>query len=338
MSARMSSIGGAAILGAAGFLGSHLVRGFEARGVRVQPVVRAIEERSPAGARASDEALADTADVLRGCGVLVHAAAVQVRRRAEAGEVRAANLDLLERAMRGAAAAGIRRFVLVSSVAVYGVSARLPIGEDHPYAPRTPTAATKVEVEVRARRAARELGLELCIVRPARTYGPGDQGLLETMAAMIRTGTYRIVGPGDNIQHHVHVDDVVEGVWLAATRPEAAGDHFILAGPETITLAALSELVARVVGRPLPRRHVPSGLARALATVADVAANRGLAFTSREPPINHAMLDEMTLPVCFDVAKARRHLGFTPRVSYEEGVRRTLKGDWPALARAGAGP
>jgi nucleoside-diphosphate-sugar epimerase len=333
----MSSIGGAAILGAAGFLGSHLVRGFEARGARVQPLVRALEDRSPARARASDEALAQPEAVLRGTEVLVHVAAARLRHRAEAGEARAANLDLLERAMRAAAAAGVRRFVLVSSVGVYGFSPRLPITEEHPYAPRTPQAATKVEVEVRARRAARELGLELCIVRPARAYGPGDHGLLETMAALIRAGTYRVVGPGDNVLHHVHVDDVVEGVWLAATRREAAGDHFILAGPETTTLAALSERVARVVGRSLPRRHVPSGLARALATVADVAANRGLAFTSREPPINHAMLDEMTLPLCFDITKARRRFGFSPRVGYDEGVMRTLRGSWPALARAGAG-
>jgi nucleoside-diphosphate-sugar epimerase len=333
---RMGSIGDAAILGAAGFLGSHLLRGFEARGVRVRPIVRALEDRSPAGASASSEALAEPVASLRGAEVLVHAAAVKVRHRAEAGEARAANLDLIERAMQAAAAAGVRRFVLVSSVAVYGFSSRLPITEEHPYAPRTPSAAIKVEVEVRARRAARELGLELCIVRPARVYGP-DQGALEVIAAMIRAGAYRVVGPGDNVLHHVHVDDVVEGVWLAATRPEAAGDHFILAGPETTTLAALSEQVARVVGRPLPRRHVPSGLARALATVADVAANRGLAFTSREPPINHAMLDEMTLPICFDITKARRRLGFAPRVAYEEGVTRTLRGDWPALARAGAG-
>jgi nucleoside-diphosphate-sugar epimerase len=312
------------------------VRGFEARGARVQAIVRTLQVRSPAGALASNEALADPGS-LRGADVLVHAAAVPVRHRADAAGARSANLDLLERAMRAAASAGIRRFVLVGSVAVYGYSPRLPITEDHPYAPRTPQAAIKVELEVRARRAARELGLELCIVRPAPTYGPGDHGMLETMAALIRAGTYRVVGPGDNVLHHVHVDDVVEGVWLAGAHAEAAGDHFILAGPETITLAALSERVAAVVGRPLPRRHVPSGLARALATVADVAANRGLAFTSREPPISHAVLDEMTLPVCFDVTKAQRHLGFAPRVGYAEGVTRTLRGDWPALARAGAG-
>jgi nucleoside-diphosphate-sugar epimerase len=333
----MGRLGGAAIVGAGGFLGSHLVRGFEARGARIVPVVRTVGDRSAAGAVALDGLPGDAA-ALAGCEALVHAAAVRPRHRAESAEARATNLALLERAMRLAAAAHVPRFVLLSGVAVYGFPARLPVTEDHPYAPRTAQAAAKVEIEVRARRTARELGLDLVIVRPAPTYGPGDRAsLVASMAQSMRAGTYRIVGAGDNVLHHVHVDDVVEGVWLAATVAEAAGDHFVLAGPETTTLAALSALVARAIDRPLPRRHVPSSFARALATVVDVATNRGIAFTDREPPLHHAMLDEATLPLCFDVAKARRRLGFAPRVGYAEGTMRTLRGEWPSLAQAGAG-
>jgi nucleoside-diphosphate-sugar epimerase len=248
-------------------------------------------------------------------------------------------VDLAVRAMRACAEAGVRRFVHVSSVGVYGFPARLPVTEEHPYAPRTLYSATKVEAEMRARRAARDLGLELVIARPTIVYGPGDRsGMLDKMAAMIRAGTYRVVGVGDNVLHHTHVDDVVEGLWLAAAHPAAKNEHFILAGPETITLARLSALVAEAVGRPLPKGRVPSVVARAVATVVDVAAYRGVAFVSREPPVNHEKLDVMTLPIWFDTAKARRVLGFEPRVGYAEGIRRTLRGEWPALARAGAGP
>jgi len=328
----------AAIVGAGGFLGAHLVRGFEARGARVLPLVRVVEERSPAEALAFDDAV-EHPDLLAGVDVVVHVAAVGPRHGADAAEARTANLHLVERAMRATAEARVRRFVLVSSVSVYGFPARLPVTEEHPYAPRTARAATMVEAEMRARRAARELALELVIARPTTVYGPGDHhGPLDAMAAMIRAGTYRVVGSGDNVLHHTHVDDVVEGLWLAATHPDAAADHFLLAGPETTTLTVLSELVSRAVGRPLPRRHVPSSLARAVATLVDVAAYRGLAFSSGAPPLVHAKLDGLTLPLCFDGAKARRRLGFVPRVSYEEGVMRTLRGEWPALARAGAGP
>jgi nucleoside-diphosphate-sugar epimerase len=327
----MASLG-AAITGAAGFLGVHLLRGFEARGMRVLPLVRLVADRSPAGARALDSALADSS-VLRGLDVVVHAAAVRHRHGVDAAAYRVSNVELVQRAMRASAEACVRRFVFISSVGVYGFPTRLPVTEQHPYAPRTLYAATKVEAEMRARRAARELKLELCIVRPTIVYGPGDRnGMLDKMAAMIRGSTYRIVGSGDNVLHHTYVDDIVEGVWLAATRAEAAGQDFILAGPETTTLGALSESVAEAVGRKLPRRHVPGGIARAVATVVDIAAYRGLAFTVREPPINHEKLDVMTLPLYFDGAKARRLLGFSPRVGYKEGIARTLRGEWPELS------
>jgi nucleoside-diphosphate-sugar epimerase len=158
------------------------------------------------------------------------------------------------------------------------------------------------------------------------------------MASLLRAGVYRVIGSGDNIMHHAHIDDIVDGLWLATTREEAAGEDFIFAGPETTTLSELSARVARAVGRSLPRKHVPVGVARAIATVVDVAAHRGVALAGREPVLNHQKLDAMTLPLSFDIEKARRLLGFSPTVGYEEGVMRTIRGEWPALARAGAAP
>jgi nucleoside-diphosphate-sugar epimerase len=328
----MTTLRGVAITGAAGFMGIHLVHGFHARGIRVLPLVRVVTEQSPEGTRTLDDAIANPR-LLDGIDVVVHSAAVRHRYGVDAETYHKSNVDLVERTLEACASAGVPRFVFVSSVGVYGFPARLPVDETYPYAPRTMYSATKVEAEVRARRAARELEIDLVIVRPTIVYGAGDRnGMLDKMATMIRAGVYRIVGSGDNVLHHTHVDDVVSGLWLAATVPEAAGEDFILAGPETTTLAELSALVARAVGRNLPRRAVPSSVARAVATVIDMAANRRLAFARHEPPLNHEKLDVMTLPIRFDIAKARRVLGYAPRVRYEEGVMRTLRGDWPALA------
>ena len=327
-----------AVSGAAGFLGSHLVRGFDARGYRVLPLVRAVEARSPSGARVLEDVLADPS-ALAGVDAFVHAAAVRLRHGIDASADHVANVDAVETAVRTCAAAGVRRFVFLSCVGVYGFPPRLPVSEESSYAPRTPYSGMKVEAEVRAQRAARDLPIELTIVRPSIVYGPGNRhGVVSRMAAMIRASTYRVVGPGDNVLHHAHIDDIVEGIWLATTRPEAAGEHFILAGPETTTLAELSLLVARAVGRPLPSGHVPIAVARAVATAVDAAEQYGVAFTKSDPPINHEKLDVMTLPVRYDIAKARRLLGFAPSVGYEEGVMRTVQGQWPALARAGADP
>jgi nucleoside-diphosphate-sugar epimerase len=316
-----------AVSGAAGFLGSHLVRGFKARGAEVVPLVRCVDARAPAAALALEDVLGAPAK-LAGADVFIHSAAVRHRYGADTRTYRTSNVDLVGRAMRASAAAGVRRFVFVSSVGVYGFPERLPVTEEYPYAPRTMYSETKVQAEECAREIARESAVELCIVRPTIFYGPGDtNGMMDKMATMIRAGTYRVVGSGENELHHAHVDDIVAGTWLAATRPEAAGEHFVLAGPETTTLRRLSELVARAVGRRLPRVTVPLRLARTVASAVDAAAKSGIAFVKREPPINHEKLDVMTLPIRFDVGKARKMLGYGPAIGYEEGVLRTLQGE-----------
>jgi len=320
----MTSIRGAAVTGAAGFFGAHLVRGFAARGALVRPLVHAIDARSPERACALADVIAEPS-LLAGIDVLVHAAAVRHRHGVDAATYQASNVDLVEHVMRACAAAGVRRFVFVSSVGVYGFRQPLPVIETKPYAPSTLYSATKAEAEKRAQRVADEIGIELVIARPTIVYGPGDPGgMLGKMATMIRAGSYRIVGSGRNVLHHAYIDDIVEGLWLAATHPEAAGNHFILAGPETTTLSELSALVARAVGRPLPRVHVPLSLARAVASALEVASYRGIAFSTREPPIDNDKLDVMTLPIAFDIDKARRLLGFAPSVGYRAGVIRTL--------------
>jgi UDP-glucose 4-epimerase len=314
-----------AVTGAAGFLGGSLVKRWRAQGHDVLPLVRAVDERAPRGSVPLESALA-APEALRGVDVLVHAAAIRHRHGVDARAYRASNVDLVERLVR-ASAGRVRRFVHVSSVGIYGFSRDLPVRETHPPAPRTLYGATKIEAEKLVRALGEEHDLEVVIVRPTIVYGPGDtNGMLDKMARMIRAGTYRIVGSGDNVLHHTYVDDIGQGIDCAATSPEAAGEDFILAGPETITLKALSELVAETLGKRLPRVHVPLALARAVAAVVDVAQYRGIAFAKpadeggREPPINSEKLDVMTLPISFDASKAKARIGFRPRVGYREGV------------------
>jgi dihydroflavonol-4-reductase len=318
-----------AVTGAAGFLGAHIVAGLVERGVGVVSLVR---EPAQLGARAQ-EATAQTTTlehairdptIVAGCDAIVHAAAVRHRYGVDASEYRRSNVDLVESIMR-AAAGRVGRFVLVSSVGVYGYPANLPITETYAYAPVTEYASTKVEAERLARRVARELGLPLVIARPTIIYGSGDRnGMLDKLVRMLRSGTYRIVGNGDNVLHHTHVDDVVRGVLLTTFHPAAVDEDFILAGPETTTLGRLSEQVATGLGKHLPRIHVPLAIARGVATIVDRAASSGLAFRRQEPPINHEKLDVMTRSVAFDPSKATRMLGYKPTVGYEEGLRRTL--------------
>lgn len=311
------------VTGAGGFLGGHLMRHARDIGATALGVVR---DAAGAPDRASmAEVLADP-KLLDGADVLVHAAAIRHRHGKDPTAYRTSNVDLVETLVR-AAAGRVGRFVLVSSVGVYGFPRRLPIAETTPFEPRTLYGQTKIDAERIVASVAPKLGLAYTIVRPTIIYGPGDtNGMLDKLAAMLRARRYLLVGKGDNTLHHTYVDDVVNGIFALATSDAAKDDHFIVAGPETTTLRRLSEMVARTIGVSVPPVHVPLALARAVASCVDIAAYRRLAFHEREPPINNEKLDVMTVPIAFDNTKARG-AGFVPRVGYEEGLARTL-GTW----------
>jgi nucleoside-diphosphate-sugar epimerase len=312
-----------AVTGASGFLGGHLVQALRGAGHPVLPLVRALGPGDAPGARTLED-VCRTPSLLDGVDALIHSAAIRHRFGTSKEDYLRSNVGSTERLLQ-VAQGRVGRFVLVSSVGVYGFPKNLPVTEAYPYDPRTLYSRSKVEAE-RAVRSAGERG-NLCtvIVRPTIFYGTGDRnGMMDKMARMIRARTYAIVGDGENVLHHSHVDDIVAGTMLACDRPEASGEDFILCGPETITLRRLSELTARALGRRLPPARVPLGLARAVASALDFATQWVPAPLRREPPISHEKLDVMTIPVAFDCSKARRMLGYAPVVHYEEGIRRTF--------------
>ena len=313
-----------AVTGAGGFLGRHLVQAAQGEGARVLGVVR---EPRASGQVSMSSVFADPS-LLDGTDVLIHAAAIRHRHDATPSAYQASNVDLVDALLR-AAAGRVGRFVHVSSVGVYGFPAKLPITESSPFHPRTLYSQTKIEAEKLVTSLAKKLGLPFTIVRPTIIYGPGDtNGMLDKLAAMLRARRYLLVGDGENTLHHTYVGDVVRGIFTLAASKQAENEHFIVAGPETITLKRLSQLVARLVGTRVPSVRVPLALARGVAACFDVARYQRLAFVDREPPINNEKLDVMTVPIAFDPAKARA-AGFTARVGYEEGLALTLGAERP---------
>ena len=219
----------------------------------------------------------------------------------------ATNVELV-RALLHAAATRVRRFVLVSSADVYGSPSTLPITEEFPFAPNTFFAETKLQAERVLRDVAPRLRIEFAIVRPAGIYGHGDHGPVDRLVKHIAKGRYAIAGDGKNSLHHIHLDDVLEGIFGATALSAAAGEDMILAGPAPTTLEGLSRLVASKLGVDVPLFHVPMWIARAVAS--------GLG--------NQEKLDALTEAIAFDTSKAKRLIGFLPRVTYEEGIERIL--------------
>lgn len=313
-----------ALTGATGYTGGRLLASLLADGYEVAALARAGSVRDPlrqSGARlvegdlASREALGR---LVEGADAVIHVAAVYRTAGHPDAYYHDVNVGGTERLLEAAAAAGVRRFVHTSTVGVLGHVARPPGDEESPLAPTDVYQRTKAEAETLALRFHRDRGLPVAVVRPAAIYGPGETRLLKLFRAIAR-GRYAVVGSGKPGYHLVYIDDLVAGYRLALEHPKAPGEAFIVAGPRAVSQSELAAQIARATGgRVLPFRIPAAPLQWAGSLCESVCVPLGI-----EPPLHRRRVDFFTKHREFSIDKARRLLGYEPRVDVEEGIRKT---------------
>ncbi len=312
------------VTGATGFTGGHLARWLTARGHRVRALVR-----DPDRARRLDLPDVDLvrgdlrddrsmADALAGVDVAYNIAALYRQAGLPAETYRAVNAIGVAALVRAARAAGVRRVVHCSTVGVHGDVEHPPATEDAPFRPGDIYQDTKVEGERLAREAA-ATGVELVIARPSGSYGPGDRRLLKLFRGVARR-RFVTLGAGNIYYHLTYIDDLCEGFRLCGETPAAAGRTYILAGGEVTTLNELVGIIAEEADVAAPRVHVPVWPV----WIAGAACEAVCAPFGIEPPLYRRRVDFFTKSRAFDITRARRELGFDPRVGLREGIRRTL--------------
>jgi dihydroflavonol-4-reductase len=314
-----------ALTGATGYTGSRLLSTLLSRGDDVRALARASATRPPGDGsvvwvEGDLREAAAARRLVEGADAVIHVAAVYRTAGHPDAYYRDVNVGGTERLLEAAARAGVRRFVHASTVGVHGDVRNPPADESSPIAPGDIYQATKAEAEARALAFHRERGLPVAVVRPGAIYGPGERRLLKLFRAVAR-GRYAVVGSGRAFYHPVYIDDLVDGYLLALERPEAVGEAFILGGPQYVTQQELAQLVARHTGGRLLPFHVPAAPLRwAGALVEAVCVPLGL-----EPPLHRRRVEFWTKSRAFSIEKARRVLGYDPKVGVDEGVARTAR-------------
>src|SRR5574338_2210 len=313
------------VTGATGFTGGHLARYLAARGQTVRAVVRnpaSAKELERDGIEVVAGDLRDAVSLdraLRGIEVVYNIAALYRQAGLPDSTYRAVNAEAVGTIVRRAAAAGARRVVQCSTVGVHGDVEHPPADEDAPIRPGDVYQATKVDGERLGRQAAVETGIELVIARPTGIYGPGDRRLLKLFRGVARQ-RFLILGDGKIFYHLTYVEDLCEGFRLCGEVPAAAGRTYIFAGPEVTTLNELTQIIASEAGVLPPRLHLPVWPFWAAGAVCEaVCAPFGVA-----PPLYRRRVDFFTKSRAFNIARARRELGYDPKTRLREGVRRTL--------------
>ena len=313
------------VTGATGFTGGHLARTLACRGYEVVALVR--DEARAASLANSDVTLVkgdvrDAAALERaaaGVDVVYHIAAIYRQAGLRDEEYRAVNATAVGTVIEAAAAAGVGRVVHCSTVGVHGDVEQPPASEEAPLKPGDIYQVTKLEGESVAREAGARNGVDVVIARPTGIYGPGDHRLLKLFRGVARR-RFIVLGSGDIFYHLTYIDDLVEGFRLCGEVPAAAGQTYILAGGEVTTLNELVRLIADVAAVDPPGLHVPVWPF----WVAGAACEAICAPFGIEPPIYRRRVDFFTKSRAFDITRARRELGFAPKISLREGIERTL--------------
>ena len=315
-----------ALTGASGYTGGHILKRLLARGDAVKALVREASvtpELRASGAEIVTGRLGNADDAQRlveGCDAVMHVAAVYRTAGHPDSYYREVNVEGTRRLLEAALAAGGRRFVHTSTVGVHGDVKNPPIDEMGPIAPSDIYQETKAEADTLAREFGRTHGIEVAIVRPAAIYGPGETRLLKVFKGIAR-GRYAVVGTGKPHYHLVYIDDLVDGFLLALDRPEAAGETFIIAGPRSISQDELAREVAQATGGSVWPFHIPAWPIQRLGDLVEaVCIPFGI-----EPPIHRRRVDFWVKNRSFSIDKARRLLGYEPRVDVVEGIARTAR-------------
>jgi nucleoside-diphosphate-sugar epimerase len=328
----------AVVTGAAGWLGQNLVRALVADPRRER--IRCLVTNAADGARlevldprieaiAGDVRDPTVVDALFdgvGRASVFHTAAV-IHPRAHVREFFDVNVGGTQFVLDRARRAGAVRFVHVSSNSPFGANASAGdrFDEDSPYAPYMGYGRSKLEAEQLVRRAGERGDLAVVIVRPPWFYGPFQPDRQTRFFASVRRGTFPLVAPGTQRRSMVYTDNLVQGLLLAERVDAAVGNAYWIADAEpyelrTILATVRDALVAEgltVTRRPPPQ--VPRVVAGAAARLDGLAQASG-----RYVQALH-VIGELKDTIACDITRARKELGYEPRVALAEGMRRSVR-------------
>src|SRR5213595_2643538 len=319
-----------AISGGAGFLGLHLARrlladGHDVRTLDVVPLDDAKLERSVHELRGDISDEARVRELVAGADVVVHAAAA-LPIQASRDSIRSVNVAGTENVLLAARDADARRVLFISSTAVYGVPEKHPIEESDPLVGVGWYGESKIDAEALCRVAA----VETTIIRPKTFIGPERLGVFEILFDWVREGRrIYMLGSGENRYQLLAVEDLVDAILLGAERPEAAGETVNVGASDFGTVRSDLQALVDHAGSSSRLTPVP-------ARPAEIAL-RALELL-RVSPLAEWHYKTAHRDSFVDVSKAERLLGWSPRWSNADALRRTY--DWylehrDSLAAAG---
>lgn len=314
------------VTGATGFTGGHVARRLLAIGAQVTILARKTSNQDTVNELAEKGATIVFGDVtnrdsvfeaVKGQEYVFHIAALFREAKHPDSRYFEVNRDGVIHVFDAAEEFGIRRVIHCSTIGVHSHIPNPPASESEPYRPGDVYQESKCEGEKVALERMKKGKVEVSIIRPAMIWGDGDRRFVKLFKGVIRR-RLPIIGSGKSLTHWIYFEDLVDAFLLAAVRPEANGQVYIIAGRTIVPYEEVVKAIAKVAGvKPLLWK-VPVSLVWVAGFLTELIC-RPLGI---EPPLYRRRVDFFTKSRAFNTAKAQKELGFSPRYNFEEEVRR----------------
>jgi dihydroflavonol-4-reductase len=311
------------ITGATGFTGGHLARTLKARGHHVRAIARPgsnVAQLVNDGIEVVHGQLVNASDIeaaARGCDQIYHIAAVYRTAGHSDQHYFDVNVGSTQHVLDAARKLGCERVVHCSTIGVHGHVEHPPADESYRFAPDDVYQRSKLDAEKLVAQAQRA-GQPAVIFRPGAIYGEGDTRFLKLFSAVAKR-RFVMIGSGQTRLHMVHVEDLVDGIMLCGTRKEALGETFILSGPQAPTLNEIAALIAKATHVAPPGLRIPVWPVYCAGWLCEMLC---VPF-GIDPPLHRRRVGFFTHHREFNISKAMQRIGYAPRISAEEGIRRT---------------
>jgi len=313
----------ALVTGGTGFIGSHLVEYLtKSQYVNTKCLVRSSEKwlRGTNFERVSGS-LSDL-DVLKKAmkdvDILFHVAAIVKAPTWQ--EFQRANVDATEDLIRIGKRAGVKKIVILSSLAAVGPSSGNPVDETTPYHPVSMYGRSKMEMEKRVMNLA-DYTDSITIVRPPAVFGPREDQIYSFFKAASK-GICPIIGNGKQPPvSMIHVHDLVRGIWQASQLKHTGVETFFISNDEIYTWNYIKDITAKALDRKVVSLKISPKLVHKIGSMAEQVGG----LIGIYPVINSDKAKELTLEWTCSIKKAQKVLHFQPELSLYDGILNTVR-------------
>jgi len=214
---------------------------------------------------------------------------------------------------------GIKKVIYLSSTAAVGLQNGI-VNEETACHPVTPYQKSKYESEKLILDYYERYGLPITIIRPCMVYGPGSlHSEILHMCKFIKKGIFPLFNNGNNSVPLVYVADLVQGIALAAEKARG-GEIYFITNDKVSTMNQIIDAISQTMGVRVFRIKIPKKLAKFCAYMLENIA----LMLKFKPIITRERIESMSTNRVFSVEKAKKELGYKPKVTMEEGVKETV--------------